>query len=103
MSSYTSNTKRFCSVYKSGKKNEMYLYVDRKTDLATLPDELIAVFGSASHVLDMILTPEKKLARVAASKVLTSIAEKGFYLQMPPSVFQDLAGSACAPKDSLNG
>jgi len=30
------------------------------------------------------LTPERKLARVKAVDVLAAIADKGFYLQLPP-------------------
>ncbi len=103
MTEYTSSIKRFCSVYKSSKKNEMYLYVDRKYDLKELPEALTLVFGEPLHVLDMILTPEKKLARVAANKVLESIVEKGFFLQMPPAEGVELAGDYSSPKDSLNG
>ena len=66
MTEYTSNIKRFCSVYKSSKKKEMYLYVDRKYDLKTLPEALRLVFGEPLRVLDMILTPEKKLARISS-------------------------------------
>ena len=81
----------------------MYLYVDRKHDLKELPESLGHIFGQPLHVLDMILTPEKKLARVSSEKVLESITEKGFYLQMPPGDNLDMAGDYVAPKDSLNG
>ena len=103
MTQYTSNIKRFCSIYKSSKKNEMYLYVDRKYDLKELPEALMLVFGQPLHVMDMILTPEKKLARVSSAKVLETIADAGFFLQMPPVVNGDVAGEHVAPKDSLNG
>lgn len=103
MTEYTSNIKRFCSVYKSSKKKEMYLYVDRKYDLKELPESLTHVFGEPLPVLDMILTPEKKLARVSSEKVLEAIADKGFFLQMPPVENSDAAGDYIAPKDSLNG
>ena len=32
----------------------------------------------------LMITPDKKLARVEATQVLSDIVEKGFYLQMPP-------------------
>jgi uncharacterized protein YcgL (UPF0745 family) len=38
--------------------------------------------------MTLLLTPERKLARVEAPKVLESIAEQGFFLQMPPSTFE---------------
>lgn len=102
MSSYTSSIKRFCSVYKSSKKKEMYIYVDRNFKLEEMPEALKGVFGEPIHVLDMVLTPEKKLARVTAEKVLAAIEEKDFYLQMPPTE-NDIIGTHTAPKDSLHG
>jgi len=103
MPEYTSNSKRFCSVFKSPKKQEMYLYVDRKTDTNDLPEALLALFGEPGHVLDMVLTPDKKLARVDAQRVLDDIADKGFYLQMPPGKEDYLLDLYPAPKDSLHG
>lgn len=103
MTQYTSDLKRFCSVYKSSKKAEMYVYVDRKYDLNELPQALKTAFGEPVHVLDLILTPEKKLARVDSGKVLNSIVEQGFFLQMPPSEAAEVAGEHVKPKDSLNG
>lgn len=32
----------------------------------------------------LVLTPEKKLARASVEKVIESIENQGFYLQMPP-------------------
>jgi len=100
---YTSKSKLFCSVYKSAKKHEMYLYVDRKEGIKSLPDELKAIFGTASHVLDLVLTPEKTLARVDAKKVLNGIAENGYYLQMPPGKEDYMLELYKPPKDSLHG
>jgi len=73
-----------CSVYKSSKKSEMYVYIDKKNGLDVLPEDLLVFFGTPIHVFDMLLTPEKKLSRVDAPKVLSEIAAKGFLLQMPP-------------------
>ena len=103
MTNYTSDTTRFCSVYKSPKKAEMYVYVDRKEGVDSLPEAFVNMFGEPQHVLDMILTPEKKLARVDSGQVLEAIAEKGFYLQMPPPEGTDVAGDVQMPNDSLNG
>lgn len=72
------------SIYKSPKKDEMYLYVEKAKGLSKTPDALLDQFGQPKHVTDMLLTDEKKLARAEASKVLQQIGENGFYLQMPP-------------------
>ena len=73
-----------CSIYKSSKRDEMYLYV-RKTDgLARLPEALDEIFGKPTLLGTLLLTPEKKLARADIALVLADLEEKGFYLQMPP-------------------
>jgi uncharacterized protein len=73
-----------CSVYRSPKREGMYLYVRRGTDLRTLPEALMKVFGHPGHAMDLLLSPEKRLARAEVDKVMAMIREQGFYLQMPP-------------------
>lgn len=78
-----------CVIFRCSKKNEMYLYVPFKEDEATLlndlPDGLQKLTGRLDKVMELNLTPERKLARVKIEDVVSSIAEKGFYIQMPPN------------------
>jgi hypothetical protein len=53
--------------------------------LSSIPGELQKWTGQLTEVMQLELTPEKKLARVKAIDVIKSIEEKGFYIQMPPS------------------
>ncbi len=76
--------KKICSVFRSSRKDEMYLYVDKMEKMTRVPDPLKEMFGAPVHVFDMLLTPEKQLSRVDAVKVLEDIREKGYFLQMPP-------------------
>lgn len=76
--------KLLCDVYKSKKMDEAYLYVSRQNGLDNLPEALLDTFGKPTLALTIVLTPEKKLARAQAPKVLEQIAAQGFYLQMPP-------------------
>lgn len=76
--------KTICTVYRSPKEEGMYLYVERKTDLTRVPEELLKQFGKPELAMTLVLTPDKKLARAEAPRVLEMIEEKGFYLQMPP-------------------
>ena len=103
MTRYTSRDKLFCSVFKSPKKSGMYIYVDRQTGVSKLPELLRSTFGEPIHVLDMVLTPTKKLARVDAKKVLEAIADTGFYLQMPTIEEPELLGLCPTPSDTLHG
>lgn len=75
----------FCSIYKSSRKDEMYLYVLRTDALKRVPEPLMNMFGTPRHVTDMILSPERKLARADIAQVLEQLAGQGYYLQMPPA------------------
>ena len=73
------------SVYKSPVKDEMYLYLNKADGLSKVPEDLLKVFGKPVHAMDLLLTPEKTLARADASGVLNALQENGYYLQMPPA------------------
>jgi uncharacterized protein YcgL (UPF0745 family) len=47
---------------------------------------LLARFGKPIEALQVGLTAERKLARSEAPAVLEAIAERGYYLQLPPVV-----------------
>ncbi len=74
-----------CQVFRSSRKQEMYLYVDKSSGLQDIPEALMAQFGEPMPVMVLLLTPEKKLARADAAVVLAAIKAQGFYLQMPPT------------------
>ncbi len=75
---------KICSVYLSPRKDEMYLYVDKRDQLTQVPEALLDMFGTPKHVMDIPLTKDRQLARAEAGKVLSEIEEKGYFLQMPP-------------------
>ncbi len=80
--------KLLCQIYRSPRKEEMYLYVDKARGLADVPAALLDRFGAPVEVMTLLLSPGRKLARADAGEVLDSIAERGFYLQMPPSAHE---------------
>ena len=75
-----------CTIYKGSREPELYLYVDRVDGLTRVPDELLARFGNLAEVMTIKLTPQRKLARANAAQVLAAIAERGYYLQLPPNL-----------------
>ncbi|TXS92964.1 YcgL domain-containing protein [Parahaliea maris] len=77
--------KRLCEIFRSSRKEEMYLYVDRARGLADVPEALMAQFGEPRSVMVLMLDSGRKLARADAAEVLDKIEQQGFYLQMPPS------------------
>jgi uncharacterized protein YcgL (UPF0745 family) len=77
--------KRICSIYRSPRKNEMYLYVLKSDALERVPVELLSAFGKPQHAFDLVLTPERTLAREDIHTVLANLEKQGYHLQMPPA------------------
>ncbi len=79
------NEERLLKVYKSRRKADMYLYVDFADDLEQVPEALLKQFGAPELALSLKLAPGRRLARADAVEVLSTVAEQGYYLQMPPT------------------
>ncbi|KMM81228.1 YcgL domain-containing protein [Pseudomonas deceptionensis] len=77
--------KRICSIYRSLKRNEMYLYVLKADALERVPETLLAAFGKPHHAFDLVLSPERALSREDIHKVLENLDTQGYHLQMPPA------------------
>ncbi|MCH4248206.1 YcgL domain-containing protein [Acinetobacter populi] len=81
-----------CDIYRSSKKDEMYLYVARpdypndegKEPFADVPDLLQVAFGRPTFVMHLELHEARKLARVSVLHVLDALRTKGYFMQMPP-------------------
>lgn len=74
-----------CQVYRSPKREQMYLYVSRQEGLERVPEALLAQFGEPEPIMLLNLDGSRKLARADAGKVVEQIREQGYYLQMPPT------------------
>lgn len=72
-------------VYKSLSKADTYVYLSRRDGFDVLPTEVAAALGSLSFVLEVELTPERKLAREQAAVVMEHLRGRGFHLQFPPA------------------
>ena len=77
---------RICSIYRCSKKEGMYVYVDKKNGLEAIPDVLAQQIGKTELAMTLLITADKLLARASAEDVLAAIDDKGFYLQMPPTL-----------------
>lgn len=75
-----------CFIYKSNKKSELYMYIDKQDDFSAIPESLLKSIGTPEYVMSLDITPEKQLAREKASDILEGIQNNGFYIQMPPTV-----------------
>jgi len=74
-----------CFIYKSLKKEYLYLYVTKKDDFSQVPEALFDSMGKIEFVMELELSAERKLAREDAVKVIGSLKDKGFFVQLPPA------------------
>ena len=86
--------RRMVTVFRSRRREGMYLYTDHAEGLQALPAGLVEHFGKADKVMTLMLHPERPLARANAADVLLAIDEKGFYLQLPPPLEADMRAVA---------
>lgn len=74
-----------CAIYKSLKKDDTYLYVNKKDDFSDVPEVLMSTFGKPQFVM-VIKLEGRKLALADVEKVKEALKSVGFYLQVPPPV-----------------
>jgi uncharacterized protein YcgL (UPF0745 family) len=72
------------AVYKSSKRANTYLYIEKRDDFSKIPDPLMDTFGTPLYVMMFDLSKRKKLGIADIKLVQSELTEKGFYLQLPP-------------------
>ncbi|WP_144208482.1 YcgL domain-containing protein [Shewanella donghaensis] len=75
-----------CVVYKSSRKVDTYLFVEKRDDFSVVPEALMQMFGAPKLVMLVPLSKRQELAMADINKVRSELAEKGYYLQIPPPV-----------------
>ncbi len=75
-----------CFIYKSPKIDELYIYLGIKDDFSKVPKTLLHNFGKIEFVMELELTPERQLAKEDVNKVMHSLQDKGFFIQIPPTI-----------------
>lgn len=72
-------------IYKSTKKDELYLYIAQKDDFSTVPQNLYDSMGKEPvFVMELELHAERPLARENVNTVIQNLQSQGFHVQMPP-------------------
>ncbi|AFN32997.1 Protein YcgL [Klebsiella michiganensis E718] len=71
-------------IYRSTKREQTYLYVEKKDDFSRVPDELMYSFGTPKLAMILPLDGRKKLIHADLDKVKQALADQGYYLQLPP-------------------
>lgn len=75
-----------CWIYKSPRKDEMYLYLAAEENFDIIPPELLAHFGTPQLVMALTLDAARPLAREDVTLVMANLRDQGFHLQMPPKL-----------------
>ncbi|MCT8341810.1 MULTISPECIES: YcgL domain-containing protein [Photorhabdus] len=75
-----------CAIYRSPKREQTYLYVEKRDNFSRVPEELLKSFGQPQYTMTISLVDRKNLAGADIEKVKISLIEQGFYLQIPPPV-----------------
>lgn len=74
-----------CSIYKSDRKPDTYLYLPYQSSFDDLPDGLTQMWGEPQLVMHLDLDKKQQLALVDIAEVKSKLNEEGYFLQMPPS------------------
>ena len=73
-----------CWIYRSSRKDELYVYLRAKDGFADLPEGLRTLLGTPTFVMDLELHRDRQLARADVQTVIEGLRSQGYYLQMPP-------------------
>jgi uncharacterized protein YcgL (UPF0745 family) len=72
-------------VYKSLRKADTFVFLAARDDFARLPEAVRAQLGELAFVLDVALTPDRRLALSDPQAVRANLAAHGFHVQFPPT------------------
>ena len=81
-------------VYKSQRKDDTYVYLAQRDAFTQLPEPLRSQLGPLRFVLEVALTPERRLARGDTAVVRENLATRGFHIQFPPQIEPERAADA---------
>lgn len=73
-----------CTVLRSVRKADTYLYLPRDASFEDLPETLQHLFTPHTTITTLHVTPERRLARLSGAELITHLNDDGYYLQLPP-------------------
>lgn len=77
-----------CAIYKGKKRPNDYLYVEKEDDFSRIPQNLLDIMGTLSLVISLELSADRQLAQADVTHVMRQLAEQGYYLQIPPKIYE---------------
>lgn len=72
-----------CFVYASLRKPDSFIWLTQRDGFDVLPETLVLLLGELRLVLEVELTPQRKLPHEDSERVLASLASLGWYMQTP--------------------
>jgi uncharacterized protein len=75
-----------CFVYKSMRRAETYVYLRAADAFDALPGAIVEQLGNLAFVIEIDLSPQRKLARENVEEVMNNLVAQGYHLQFPPPV-----------------
>ncbi|ORU91058.1 MAG: hypothetical protein A6F72_00625 [Cycloclasticus sp. symbiont of Poecilosclerida sp. N] len=90
-----------CAIYKTSKRDGLYLYVKEQDNFSDVPEEVMAHFPVPEHVFDLELSASRPLIREDVFIVIENLQKQGFHLQMSPKNENPI--DTITLPDSLNG
>ena len=76
-----------CVIYKSNKKYDTYIYVEKEDNFDRVPGTLMKLLGKLEFVMTLELNPERALAQADPTQVIESLQTQGYFLQLPPKSY----------------
>ncbi|MBE9532804.1 MAG: YcgL domain-containing protein [Proteobacteria bacterium] len=74
-------------IYKSSRKDELYIYLAKKDNFSDVPQALYDTMGKEPiFVMEVVLSSDKQLAREDVNKVMTNLETQGYHVQIPPPI-----------------
>ena len=92
-----------CDVYKSDRRELMYLYVLEGEGLERVPAALMKTFGSPTFVLNVELTPDKALAKEDPRWLSSTLKRRAIIYKCHPSRRYDVLEDKDAGRDERRG
>lgn len=88
-----------CVIYKSERKADTYLYIEQAENFSRVPQVLLDKLGLLTPILNLELTPSRKLISADVVVVMQQLRAQGYYLQLPPGKRADTLLASLQKRD----
>lgn len=76
------NSMKYCAVYKTHKRNGVYLFVKEKGCFSDVPKALLDQLGSLELVMVLPFVSQKKLVKTDPKTLINALNNTGYFLQI---------------------